>query len=97
MVSTIKSSIQVSPLTFFHYIANFYVQADLTSLLPLPLNLFDPALAISTAKNTSSTLLTTETVAYMPSSAPICASALASTTSSALVYILYATKTLDDV
>ena len=67
------------------------------SLLPLHLNLFDPTLAILTAKNTSSTLLTTETVAYMPFSTPIRASALALTTSSTLVYILYAAKTLDNV
>jgi hypothetical protein len=33
----------------------------------------------------------------MPSSAPIRASALASTTSGPLVYVLYAAKTLDDV
>ena len=67
------------------------------SLLPLPLNLFNPTLAILTAKNTSSTLLIIETVAYMPSSTPICANALALTTSSALVYILYAAKTLDNI
>src|SRR5436190_14299501 len=67
------------------------------SLLPLHLDPFNPALATSTAKNTSSTLLIMETVAHMPSSAPIHADAPALTTSGPPVYILYTMKTLDNV